>query len=66
MLFQIVSAVLAILLVLAVIFWKVRPKIDGTLVIDRSDPEKDSFLFEVESLDKIPEKKFLIIKVKQK
>lgn len=38
-------------------------KVDGVLFIDRSNPEKDVYRFDVGDLDKLAEKKELRIKV---
>lgn len=35
----------------------------GTLRIDCSDPEKDTYSLEIEELDKLPKKKRVILKV---
>ena len=35
----------------------------GTLRIDHSNPVKDSYLFEIDDLDKITEKEFIILRV---
>ena len=35
----------------------------GTLNIDKSDPEKDSYSFDVDDLDKLSTKKVIILKV---
>lgn len=35
----------------------------GTLNIDRSNPEKDLYLFDVGDLEKLPKKKYIVLKV---
>lgn len=40
-------------------------KIDGVLIIDTTDPEKDKYLFEVENLEKLSKKKYLRLKVRK-
>lgn len=36
---------------------------DGTLRVDHSNPEKDSYLFEIDNLDRINKKKRIKLKV---
>jgi hypothetical protein len=35
----------------------------GTLNIDRSNPEKDLYLFDVGDLEKLPKRKYIVLKV---
>ena len=35
----------------------------GTLRIDRSNPDKDSYLFEIDDLDRISDKEFIILRI---
>ena len=38
----------------------------GVLRVDHSDPEKDSYLFEVDDIDKLDNKRRMIIKIDHK
>ena len=49
-------------LVIGYILLRVTPK-DGTLKIDKNDPDVNKYLIEFEDLDDIPKNKFLILKV---
>ena len=44
------------------IIWFIRT-ISGTLRIDRSNPEKDVYRFDVDDLNKLPKKKFILLAV---
>lgn len=35
----------------------------GTLNIDQSNPEKDLYLFDVGDLEKLPKKKYIVLKI---
>ncbi len=59
------SAILFCLLFDIIEFLLTR-KIDGVLIIDTTDPEKDKYLFEVENLEKLSKKKYLRLKVRKK
>lgn len=58
------SAILFCLLFDLIKFLLTR-KIDGVLIIDTADPEKDKYLFEVENLEKMSKKKYLRLKVRK-
>lgn len=42
-------------------YLKHRPS--GTIRIDRSNPEKDKYLFEVDDLDKLADKKYIVFDI---
>lgn len=46
-------------------FWlgTITPKPTGVLKIDHSDPEKDRYLFEIDDLEKISEKSYIVLKI---
>lgn len=60
-----ISFVLGILvgLIFAVI---VRPPLFGTLRIDRSNPEKDMYRFEIDNFDDLPSYKKITLKIDDK
>ena len=37
--------------------------LSGTLKIDRSNPDKDVYRFDVDNLDKLPKKKYIVLAV---
>ena len=47
---------------LTIIMYKLRSTA-GTLKIDRSNPDKDSYLFEIDDLDSLSRKKHVILKI---
>lgn len=47
---------------LTVIAYKLRST-EGTLKIDHSNPDKDSYLFEIDDLDSLSRKKHVILKI---
>lgn len=49
-------------LAIGYILLRVTPK-DGTLKIDKNDPDVNKYLIEFDDLDDIPKNKFLILKV---
>lgn len=49
-------------LIIGYILLRVTPK-DGTLKIDKNDPDVNKYLIEFDDLDDIPKNKFLILKV---
>lgn len=49
-------------LVIGYVLLRVTPK-DGTLKIDKNDPDVNKYLIEFDDLDDIPKNKFLILKV---
>ena len=48
--------------ILVDVIWFARA-LSGTLRIDRTNPEKDVYKFEVGDLDALPKKKYVVLKV---
>lgn len=57
-----VSIILAVFLGVALVLF-IRSSTAGVLRIDRSDPEKDVYRFEINNLDVLPKKRYIIVKV---
>lgn len=60
--FNLAAGVLAGILIAKIIGVLRRP--DGVLKIDTTNPERDSYLFEIADLDKLSKKRRIILKVK--
>ena len=53
--------VISVLIIKDIIFYMINK--DGTLKIDHSDPEKDSYRIDINDLDKLSKKKLIILKI---
>lgn len=64
LIFLVIIAILC-LIILFLIFRR-KPKYDGVFLIDTSDPEKDIFRLELNTLDGLDKKKSVMLKVEAK
>lgn len=58
-----ISIIIFLCLIIFLLIVRQKPKYDGVLLIDTSDPEKDIFRLELNTLQGIDQKKTILLKV---